>query len=164
MTRRVQRPRTLNETLADNRKAEQLWAGMFGKPLRDDAPMPKEKAVRIKSEIATESQEQRAFVRWWRLQYPSIRIFAIPNGGMRDAITGAILKAEGALPGVLDLFCPRLLLWVEMKRSKGGVVSDEQDDFGRYLVQECGHTVIFGHGCEDAIAQVKLFMKYREGK
>lgn len=36
----------MNETLADNRKAEQLWASMHGKPLREDAPMPKEKVVR----------------------------------------------------------------------------------------------------------------------
>lgn len=162
--KRLARKLSLTEQKAANRKGETYWASSFGKPLRDDAPMPKEKREYKLSGIPTESQEQRAFVKWWRMQYPSIRIFAIPNGGMRDAITGAILRAEGALPGLPDLFCPRLLLWCEMKRSKGGIISDAQDDWHNYLVVDCGHTVLVTHGCDDAIGQVKLFMKYREGK
>ena len=34
-------------------------------------------------------------------KYP---MFAIPNGGARSKITGALLKAEGVRPGVLDYF------------------------------------------------------------
>lgn len=33
-------------------------------------------------------------------------LFAIPNGGLRDKITAAKLKAEGVKPGVSDLFLP----------------------------------------------------------
>lgn len=33
-------------------------------------------------------------------------IHAIPNGGARDAVTGARLKAEGVLSGVPDVFVP----------------------------------------------------------
>ena len=161
MKRKLQRPRTLNETLADNRKAEQLWAGMFGKPLREGAPMPKEKAVRVKSEIPTESQEQRAFVQWFSAQYPSVRFFAIPNGGNRDSITGAIMKAEGVQPGVPDIYIPPWRLWIEFKRIKGSSTSDEQYEWARYLTQECGDSHFFAKGCDDAIAQVRLFVKYR---
>lgn len=73
-----------------------------------------------------ESNLQIACVRWFRLQYPSIAplLFSVPNGGRRDAVTGAILKAEGAVAGVADLLL--LLpsgdyhgLCIEMKTEKG---------------------------------------------
>jgi hypothetical protein len=59
-------------------------------------------------------------------------LFAIPNGGARNAITGALLKAEGVTPGVPDLFLAQLSggfggLFVEMKRL-GGKCSDAQLD------------------------------------
>lgn len=73
-----------------------------------------------------ESNLQIACVRWFRLQFPSIAplLFSVPNGGRRDAVTGAILKAEGAVAGVSDLLL--LLpsghyhgLCIEMKTEKG---------------------------------------------
>lgn len=73
-----------------------------------------------------ESNLQIACVRWFRLQFPSIAplLFSVPNGGRRDAVTGAILKAEGAVAGVADLLL--LLpsgdyhgLCIEMKTAKG---------------------------------------------
>lgn len=58
----------------------------------------------------TESKSQQAFIRWWDLAYRSLGVpdkrllFAIPNGGARNCVTGAILKAEGVRRGVPDLF------------------------------------------------------------
>lgn len=48
---------------------------------------------------------QSSCVKWFRLQYPQYyyNLFAIANGGKRDAITGAILKAEGVVAGVADM-------------------------------------------------------------
>lgn len=48
---------------------------------------------------------QVACVNWFRYQYPIVgkMLIAVPNGGRRDAITGAMLKAEGVLAGVADL-------------------------------------------------------------
>lgn len=48
---------------------------------------------------------QTACVNWFRWQYPTFSkmLIAVPNGGRRDAITGAMLKAEGVLAGVADL-------------------------------------------------------------
>lgn len=42
-----------------------------------------------------EHRLQVACVRWFRLQYPALShaLFAVPNGGRRDAMTGAKLKA-----------------------------------------------------------------------
>lgn len=50
-----------------------------------------------------EHKLQCACVRWFRLQHPNILCFAIPNGGARSALTGAMLKAEGVVAGVPDL-------------------------------------------------------------
>jgi hypothetical protein len=51
-------------------------------------------------------------------------LHAIPNGGNRDAITGAMLKAEGVKSGVADLFLPYPVgvnhgLYIEVKTPKG---------------------------------------------
>ena len=66
---------------------------------------------------------------------------------------GESLKAEGVQASVPDLFVPAWSLWVEMKRQTGGVVSPDQKDWIQYL-QSIGHTVIVGHGFEDAKQQV----------
>jgi hypothetical protein len=66
---------------------------------------------------------------------------------------GASLKAEGVQAGIPDLFVPAWLLWVEMKRETGGVVSPVQRDWIAYL-QGIGHTVIIGRGFEDAKRQI----------
>lgn len=48
---------------------------------------------------------QVACVRWFNLQYPQYRglLFSVPNGGARNLVTAAKLKAEGVVAGVADL-------------------------------------------------------------
>ena len=103
--------------------------------------------------LNSEHLEQVRLVSWFRRQWPSVRIFAIPNGGGRSMAQGAALKTEGVSPGVPDLFVPKWLLWVEMKRSAGGTVSPAQKDWIAYL-EGIGHTVIIGRGFDDAKEQV----------
>lgn len=57
----------------------------------------------------TESQIQINSVLAFRRRWPEFTpyLFSVPNGGARTKITGARMKAEGALSGVSDL----LLLW-----------------------------------------------------
>lgn len=52
-----------------------------------------------------ESTIQKSCVSWFRLQYPSIGrlLFAVPNGGARNAREAAIMKGEGVTAGVSDL-------------------------------------------------------------
>jgi hypothetical protein len=52
-----------------------------------------------------ESELQQACVKWFKLQYPQYKnlLFAIPNGGKRNAREAARLKAEGVVAGVPDL-------------------------------------------------------------
>ena len=105
--------------------------------------------------IPTEHEEQRELVKWFRQTHPGVRIFAIPNGGARSPATAGRLKAEGVTRGVPDLFCPEWNLWVEMKRLKGGSVSNEQKDWHEYLTS-IGHVVLICKGAEDAKAQISL--------
>ena len=98
--------------------------------------------------MKTEHEEQRELVQWIR-QACGVRVFAIANGGLRSIATAGRLKAEGVSAGVPDLFVPAWLLWIEMKREKGGSVSPEQCDWHAYLTG-LGHHVIVGRGQEDA--------------
>ena len=70
-----------------------------------------------------EHRIQCACVRWLRLTHPHLLCFAIPNGGARNAITGSMLKAEGVVAGVPDLFLAYPSggfsgLFIEMKAGK----------------------------------------------
>jgi hypothetical protein len=106
----------------------------------------------------SEHIEQVQTVAWLRKNYPNYWIFAIPNGGHRNKIAAAKLKAEGVLPGVPDLFVPDLNLWIEMKRQKGGRLSDDQKSMRTYLMS-CGHDFIVCHGFEDAKRQISDFLQ-----
>lgn len=73
-----------------------------------------------------EHKLQVSMINWFRLQYPSMRhnLFAIPNGGRRDAATGRRLKDEGVLAGVSDLILLKAIgcygaLLIETKTRKG---------------------------------------------
>lgn len=73
-----------------------------------------------------EHRIQCACVRWFSLQYPQFngRLFAVPNGGRRDAVTAAKLKAEGVVAGVADLVLLKKnhnygALLIEMKTAAG---------------------------------------------
>lgn len=87
-----------------------------------------------------EHRIQCACVNWFRLQYPThaTALFAVPNGGRRDRVSGAKLKAEGVLPGVSDLILllPRGRhhgLLIEMKTERGKQ-SQAQRDWQRDMV------------------------------
>lgn len=88
---------------------------------------------------------------------------ATPNGGKRDAITGANLKAEGVKAGVPDIQFPvaygaYLGLFIEMKRAKGGRFSPEQEaTIERY--RGYGHRVETCNGFEEARAALEKYLR-----
>jgi hypothetical protein len=57
----------------------------------------------------SESKHQKALISWWdsaghkQFNLPINALFAIPNGGARTALTGAVLKSEGVRAGIWDL-------------------------------------------------------------
>lgn len=108
----------------------------------------------MKLKLPSEHAEQVTFVFKFRERYPSIKIFAIPNGGYRAKVTAQKLKAEGCSSGVPDLYIPALKCWIEMKRQKGGRLSTEQKTWIEYL-ESIGDKVIIGNGWESAWTQVQ---------
>jgi hypothetical protein len=83
-------------------------------------------------------------------------LHAIHNQGHGDKIRGAHAKAEGVKVGVSDLFLPvpiinplRCGLYIEMKRLKGGVESDEQETF-RNDMTAAGYKAVVCHGWREA--------------
>lgn len=59
----------------------------------------KHQAKTRKSPSNEEHDIQVACVDWFRYEYPhlAMNLFAVPNGGRRDRVTGAKLKAEGVV-------------------------------------------------------------------
>ena len=105
--------------------------------------------------IPTEHEEQRELVKWFRQSFDGVRIFAIPNGGARTITTAAKLKVEGVSAGVPDLYVPAWKLWIEMKRTKGGVVDKAQKDWHEYLTA-IGDVVIVCRGADEAKRMIEI--------
>lgn len=96
------------------------------------------------AENGTEHSHQVALFMWLATQiteYPEVKwIFAVPNGGDRNPITAARLKAEGVKSGVSDICLPFARqgyhgFYIEMKKPKGKE-SPSQVEFGKFLSSE----------------------------
>ena len=108
----------------------------------------------------SESDEQIGFVSWFEAQFPGVRIFHVPNGGHRAPSVAKRLKAEGVRAGVPDLFIPSWRVWIEMKRTAGGRLSQEQKEWAEYLTG-CGYAVIVANGATDASRQLLQVLRER---
>jgi len=115
----------------------------------------------------TEHEEQCAVIDWCEIashQYPELSlIFAIPNGGQRHVGVARKLKAEGVRSGAPDLFLPVARgiyhgLFVEMKRQKGGRLSDTQKDYFPRLIQQ-DYKVIVCNGADEAMNGIQEYLR-----
>lgn len=111
-----------------------------------------------------EHRLQCACVRWFRCAYPRLRdiLFAVPNGGRRDAVTGAKLKEEGATAGVSDLILLRSnssygALCVEMKTPKGSQ-SPAQKNW-QNEIENMGNKYVVCRSFEDFKREVTEYIK-----
>jgi hypothetical protein len=107
----------------------------------------------------TEDQEQFALVKWLRLK--GIPHYHIPNQRQANVAYGVKLKALGVSKGIPDIVIPKARkghhgLYIELKRTKGGIVSPEQKDWIRLLTTE-GYLATVAYGAEDAI---KIITEY----
>jgi len=115
----------------------------------------------------SESAEQKAFFRWWNIcktRWPNAVCFAVPNGGARDAITGARLKQEGVLAGVPDIFlaksmCGKHGMFVEMKTKRGRVSERQRDLFP--LLEAAGYAVVVARSWKEAADAVEAYLHGR---
>ena len=92
---------------------------------------------------------QVACVNYFRYQFPNLFIYAVPNGGQRNAVVAAKLKAEGAMAGVADLVivCKDRHIYIEMKTPKGKQ-SQLQQQFEK-RVKALGHAYHVCHSIEE---------------
>ena len=97
----------------------------------------------------SEHTEQSALFEWaaWHVgKAPELKLlFAIPNGGARDAITGARMKREGQKAGVWDMLLPIARngfhgLWIEMKVGANNL-TPAQEAWGAAMLKQ-------GYFCE----------------
>lgn len=111
-----------------------------------------------------EHRIQQACVRWFNLQYPHLRgrLFAVPNGGRRDVVTGAKLKAEGVVAGVADLI---LLvtnkafgaLLIEMKKP-GGIQSAAQRQWQEIVTRGGEYKYVICRSIYDFMREIRDFL------
>ena len=112
-----------------------------------------------------EHRIQCACVRWFNVQYPKLhgRLFAVPNGGRRDATTAAKLKAEGVVPGVADLVLLMSnrdygALLIEMKTPKGRQ-SDSQKKWERTVCADAEYKYVVCRSLDDFIREVDSYLR-----
>jgi hypothetical protein len=79
--------------------------------------------------VPSEDYEQACLATWLTKQ--GIIFFAVPNGGKRSLAEGVKFKRTGVQAGVPDIVIPIPSggfhgLFIEMKRSKGGILSNSQ--------------------------------------
>lgn len=111
-----------------------------------------------------EHRIQQACVRWFNLQYPHLRgrLFAVPNGGRRDVVTGAKLKAEGVVAGVADLI---LLvtnkafgaLLIEMKKP-GGIQSAAQRQWQEIVTTNGEYKYVICRSIYDFMREIREYL------
>lgn len=106
-------------------------------------------------------------MKWWALACRGFGVderllFAIPNGGERNVIVAARLKAEGVRSGVPDLFLAFSNgdfngLFIEMKKQKGGRVSDSQKTYIE-LLQKRGYCAVVCNGWMEAKEEIERYL------
>lgn len=118
------------------------------------------------SAAPTEAQEQESLFRWAaynRVKYPELELmYHVPNGGGRNLIEAAHLKAQGVKPGVPDICLPvpnikYTALYIELKRRKGGKVSDAQRGWITAL-NRVGCRAVVCHGWDEAREEIERYL------
>lgn len=107
---------------------------------------------------------------YFRLTWPEKIIYAIPNGGARDARVGALLKAEGVLSGVPDVCIPESspdgkfhALYIEFKKPSKGKLSENQRKVINHLEQN-GNRVEIVTNLSDFIKVTEDYLNPRPPK
>ncbi len=126
--------------------------------------LARQNAVRSRKHPDDEEHRiQCACVQWFNYQYPkfSHTLFAVPNGGRRDKVTGAKMKAEGVRPGVSDLILLKSnqqygALLIEMK-TRTGRQSEAQRQWQHLMEKEnCKYAIC--RSLDDFIQEVEVYL------
>jgi VRR-NUC domain len=120
-----------------------------------------------------ESMHQQAFIQWARLSSLIYRdkregfikdyLIAIPNGGARSKLGGAILKAEGVTAGVSDLFFafPTRTyhgLWIEFKTDRVGSLLTENQQAWLAKMKHVDYQFVVPRNVNEAIDMIEVYL------
>ena len=149
------------------RKHEEKMAGIRGKAAVP--AVPKRKTILPQDlPCPLEEVEQVTLAQFLDLMFRD-QWFHVPNGGMRPSsfdgdgkrfsVEAKKMKDQGVKKGVPDVFILRPVkgvpgVVVELKRRKGGVVSDDQKKWIKTL-SEFGWITFIAHGSDSAIQFVR---------
>ena len=149
-----------NGTESGHQKALFAWAAMamnYGFEAADDMYSYESASVRIAT------SKPMAALRW---------LHSIPNGGLRDARTAALMKAEGARRGIPDVFLPVPIsfggnvfiewkhgLYIEMKKPTDSKIGDEQQAFAEYA-KSVGYHHVFAYSWREAAYAIKEYLTH----
>ena len=106
-----------------------------------------------------EESIQVACVKWFRLQYPNLVIFAVPNGGSRNLYEAKNMKESGTLAGVADLVIVGnggKVLFVEMKAGKNK--QEDSQVLFQNKVEKLGHKYIICRSKEQFMKEADLWV------
>jgi len=110
----------------------------------------------------SEHDEQVALIRWFRMQFPKLLMFSIPNAARRSVGLANYMRAEGLTAGVSDLFLMKPNkhfhgLFIEMKQAKGKV-TDQQKYFIEQAISQ-GYAAYVCFGFDDAQSVIIEYLK-----
>ena len=117
-----------------------------------------------------ESKLQQTCVKWFRLQYPMCLLFAIPNGGKRSVLEAKIMKGEGVVSGIPDLFLAEPILhetwdgdelllpglFIEMKTEKGRLTESQKAIHAK--LEQLGYRVAICRSLEEFMQTVNNYL------
>ncbi len=115
---------------------------------------------------SAEHYEQCALFQWARLEQknrPDLALlFAIPNGGQRNPIVGAKLKAEGVKAGIPDLCLPVSrhgfhALYIELKTTTGRMQKNQIE--WQQALNEAGNLAVTCYGWIHAKDSIIEYLK-----
>ena len=118
-------------------------------------------------DVPTETVEQQWLFRWARMQEganPELRLlYHVQNEGKRGHAAASRAKAEGLRSGVPDICLPVARgrfhgLYIELKRQKGGRVSEAQAGWIEAL-REQGYRAEVCHGFDEACELLMAYLR-----
>jgi len=117
--------------------------------------------------VPPEAVEQKTLMQWAfynSASHPELKLlYHVPNEGLRSYRTGRELKEQGMKAGVPDICLPVArggyhALYIEMKRRKGGKLSEAQQDWLDKL-NEAGNRAVVCKGWEEAAQEITRYLK-----
>lgn len=129
---------------------------------KKDAAEPAKSKRKISHEEADIQSEFFKVVPTFFPRLPDKLLFAVPNGGSRNAIEAKNLKRQGLKPGISDviLLIPKkgfASLLMEFKTQQGDQ-SDEQLIF-QHQAEACGSKYVIVRSVGQAIDEMKAYLK-----